>query len=171
MNFKEVEEEIKQYYSRIRALEQLNNQLEVLNDRKDQLEYKIEHSNITLFNEFSEISGVSYDGVGGSGGSITSPQERAIDKAFVGLEKKLEEVKVEILLLEEKINDIQVENSKLNFIIKNLDYEYKAIIEGFYKNKSNAVKLSLALNMDRATIYRKRDKVLADVTKWVKNYF
>lgn len=168
MDFKEVEKEIRNYYSRVRALEQLEHQLLILEKRKQKLEDKIQNSKITLSNDFS---GVSYDGVGGAGGVITSPQERAIDKAFVVLENKLEEVNIEILLIEEKVNDIQVENSKMEFIIRNLDCEYKTIIEGFYRNKNNAVKLSIKLNMDRATIYRKRDKVLADVKKWVENYF
>ena len=47
------------------------------------------------------------------------------------------------------------------FILKGWKQEYEKILEGFYKkNDKSCIKLSLELNMDRATIYRKRDKAV-----------
>ena len=166
--FKETEEKIKKYYDSLRVLGQLKHKLEVYRRRKEDIERKIENSVIRLEDNFKALS---YDGVGGgSGNKRISPQERAVDKAFLILERNLEDVKAEILLIEEQISGIETENADMEYILKDIDSEYVNILESLFKYKKGAVKVSVDCNMDRATIYRKKDKVIKEVMKWLNFY-
>lgn len=163
MNLKETEQKIKEYYESLKVIERLKQRLQIYENRRKGLEYKIENFDVYLEDNFKAVS---YDSVTAKTYGIkSSPQERAVDKAFYVLERNLENVKAEILLIQEQINDIEAQNSDMAFILKGWKPEYEKILEDFYKkNDKSCIKLSLELNMDRATIYRKRDKAV----KYVK---
>lgn len=168
MTFKETEEKIKKYYDSLRVVGRLRHKLEVCEKRKAELENKINNSIIRLEDNFTAVS---YEGTGGSSGGVkTSPQEKAVDRAFMVLEKNLEEVNAEILLTGEQINDILTENSDIEYILKEMKPEYVNIMESLYKYEKGALKASVDSNMDRATIYRKKDKVVKEVMRWLNFY-
>ena len=166
--FKETEEKIKKYYDSLRVLGQLKHRLEVYRGRKENIERKIENSAIKLEDNFKAVS---YDEVGGGSGNIkVSPQERAVDKAFFILERNLEEVKGEMLLIEEQISGIEADNADMEYILKDMDSEYVNILESLYKYKKGSLATSINYNMDRVTVYRKKDKVINEVMKWLNFY-
>lgn len=168
MTFNEAEEKVKKYYDGIRVIRGLKYRLEVYEKRKADLENKINNSVIKLEDNYTAVS---YDGIGGSlGGVKVSPQEKAVDRAFLVLEKSLEGVNAEILIIEEQISDIAAENSDIEYILQEMKPEYKEIIESLYKYEKGALKTSVDSNMDRATIYRKKDKVIYEVMKWLNFY-
>lgn len=168
MTFKETEEKIKKYYDSLRVVGRLRHKLEVCEKRKAELENKINNSIIKLEDNFTAVS---YEGTGGSSAGVkTSPQEKAVDRAFMVLEKNFEEVNAEILLTGEQINDILTENSDIEYILKEMKPEYVNIMESLYKYEKGALKASVDSNMDRATIYRKKDKVVKEVMRWLNFY-
>ena len=169
MNFKETEQKIKDYYESLKVIEGLRYRLQIYEDRKKDLEDKINNSSIYLNDNFKAVS---YGEVNAKNRGIkASPQEMAVDNAFAVLEKNLEDVKAEILLIQEQISSIEAKNSDMAFILKGLKPECKKILEGFYReNDKSCIKLSLELNMDRATVYRKKDKIIKDVKKWLEFY-
>ena len=166
--FKETEDKIKRYYESLKVIERLRYRLEIYKKRKTDIENKIDKSLITLENDFKAVS---YDTVGGGSGSVkTSPQEKAVDKAFLILERNLEEVNAEILLIEEQISSIEAENSDMEYILKGMRREHREVMEALYKYERGAVKTSIDCNMDRATIYRKKNKVIKETMRWLNFY-
>lgn len=113
---------------------------------------------------------MKYDGIGGRGSIKTSPQEKAVDKAFSLLEKNLEEVKGEILFIEEQISCIETENADMEYILKEIKQEYKNILESLYKYNKGTLQTSMNYNMDKSTVSRRRDKVIREVMKWLNFY-
>jgi len=167
MTFKEAEEKIKKYYESIKVIERLAHRLDIYLSRKSELEAKIENSEITLTDDFKAVN---FDKIGGSQNMNVSPQEKAIDRAFHMLEKNLEETKAEIILIEEQISAVKAENSEIEYILNGLKPEYKGIMESLYLYKKGALKTSMNCNMDKVTVYRKRNKVIKDVVKWLNFY-
>ncbi len=165
--YKETEEKIKKYYESLKVIGRLKHRLEVYRKRKADIERKIENSVIKLNNDFKAVK---YDGIGGRGSIKTSPQEKAVDKAFSLLEKNLEEVKREILFIEEEISGIEAKNADIEYILKEIKSEYIEIIEALYKYEKGTLKISIDCNMDRVTVYRKKDKVIGEVMKWLNFY-
>ncbi len=166
--FKETENKIEEYYRSLKILGGLRHKLEVYRKRKANIESKIENSIIKLQNDFSAVNYIAVSG--GEGGIKTSPQEKAVDKAFLILEKNLEEVNSEILLIEEQINNIEAENSDMEYILNGIKLEYINILESLYKYNNGTLKAAMECNMDRTTIYRKKDKVINEVMQFLNFY-
>ena len=166
--FKETEDKIAEYYRRLKILGGLRHKLEVYRKRKDDIQNKIDNSIIELSDDFSAVK---YDMAGGGSlGFKSSPQERAVDKAFLILEKNLEEVNFKILLIEEQINNIEAENSDMEYILNGIKLEYINILESLYKYNNGTLKAAMECNMDRTTIYRKKDKVINEVMQFLNFY-
>ena len=165
--FKETEEKIKKYYDSLKAIGRLRHKLDVYMRRKEDIERKIENSAIKLEDNFTAVS---YGGVSGTAGTKTSPQEKAVDKAFMILERNLEEVKGEILLIEEEINGIEADNADMEYILNSMGLEYINILESLYKYNKGTLKAAIDCSMDRVTVYRKKDKVINEVMRWLNFY-
>ena len=165
--FKETEKKIKKYYDSLKAIGRLRHKLDVYIRRKEDIERKIENSAIKLEDNFTAVS---YGGVNGTAGTKTSPQEKAVDKAFMILERNLEEVKGEILLIEEEISGIEADNADMEYILNSMGSEYINILESLYKYNKGTLKAAIDCSMDRVTVYRKKDKVINEVMRWLNFY-
>lgn len=165
--FKETEKKIKKYYDGLKTIGRLKHKLQIYTRRKEDIERKIENSAIKLEDNFTAVS---YGGVSGTGGMKASPQEKAVDKAFMILERNLEEVKGEILLIEEEINSIEADNADMEYILNSMGLEYINILESLYKYNKGTLKAAIDCSMDRVTVYRKKDKVINEVMRWLNFY-
>lgn len=141
----------------------LENRIRAYKKEKIDLEQKIKNSAISLEDDFRAIN---YDGVGGAYNTSTSPQDKAVEKAFLILEKKLTETNDEILFIQEKINELKRKNNDIEYILRCLDLEYIKILEYMYKSKKGSLAASIDLAMDRVTIYRKRNKAFKEIGKY-----
>ena len=165
--FKETEKKIKKYYDGLKTIGRLKHKLQIYTRRKEDIERKIENSAIKLEDHFTAVS---YGGVSGTAGTKTSPQEKAVDKAFMILERNLEEVKGEILLIEEEISGIEADNADMEYILNSMGLEYISILESLYKYNKGTLKAAIDCSMDRVTVYRKKDKVINEVMRWLNFY-
>lgn len=165
--FKETEEKIKKYYDGLKTIGRLKHKLQIYTRRKEDIERKIENSVIKLEDNFTAVS---YGGVSGTAGTKTSPQEKAVDKAFMILERNLEEVRGEILLIEEEINSIEADNADMEYILNSMGLEYINILESLYKYNKGTLKAAIDCSMDRVTVYRKKDKVINEIMRWLNFY-
>ena len=138
--FKETEKKIKKYYDGLKTIGRLKHKLQIYTRRKEDIERKIENSAIKLEDNFTAVS---YGGVSGTAGTKTSPQEKAVDKAFMILERNLEEVKGEILLIEEEINSIEADNADMDYILNSMGLEYINILESLYKYNKGTLKAAI----------------------------
>ena len=165
--FKETEEKIKKYYDGLKTIERLKHKLQIYIRRKEDIERKIENSAIKLEDNFTAVS---YGGVSGTAGTKTSPQEKAVDKAFMILERNLEEVKGEILLIEEEINSIEADNADMEYILNSMGLEYINILESLFKYNKGTLITSMNYSMDKSTVSRKKDRVIKEVMRWLNFY-
>lgn len=161
------EEKIKAYYFAQKKIAQLEYSLKCLYDRKKELQGRL-NSTVTVSLD-DDFRAVSYDGVGGKGANIynMSPQDRAVEKPFKLLETRILKVNEEIFITEDEIAYLRQKNSEIEYVLNALGEEYKIIVEGFYRDNKGIVQMEFELNMDKATIYRKKKKVLYDVWKWL----
>ena len=164
------ENRVKDYYFRLEKIEELKRRLHLLNDRKIKLQRKIDNKVTVDFqvNDFS-VNAVSYDGVGGKAFNISnmSHQDRAIEKPFKLLEMKLLKINDEIFVVEDEIENLRQKNSEMEYILNGFKEEYKKIVEGFYRDNKSVIQMEFELCMDKATLYRKRNKALEDIQKWI----
>ena len=165
--FKETEEKIKKYYDGLKTIGRLKHKLQIYIRRKEDIERKIENSVIKLEDNFTAVS---YGGVSGTAGTKTSPQEKAVDKAFMILERNLEEVKGEILLIEEEINSIEADNADMEYILNSMGLEYINILESLFKYNKGTLITSMNYSMDKSTVSRKKDRVIKEVMRWLNFY-
>jgi len=163
MNFKEAEQKVKDYYNRLRKIEQLKYTLSRIQKAKTDIQNKIDNSLIELNDKFMAVK---YGEITGKSGVKTSPQEKAVDKAFSVLEKRLRDINSEILFIEEQIECIEIQNSEMDFILKNLKPEYKEIMDSLYRYKKNTLNTAIKYNMDKSTVSRKKNKVIKEVMRW-----
>ena len=165
--FKETEKKIKKYYDGLKTIGRLKHKLQIYTRRKEDIERKIENSAIKLEDNFTAVS---YGWVSGTAGTKTSPQEKAVDKAFMILERNLEEVKGEILLIEEEINGIEADNADMEYILNSMGLEYINILESLYKYNKGTLITSMNYSMDKSTVSRKKDRVIKEVMRWLNFY-
>ena len=165
--FKETEEKIKKYYDGLKTIGRLKHKLQIYIRRKEDIERKIENSAIKLEDNFTAVS---YGGVNGTAGTKTSPQEKAVDKAFMILERNLEEVGGEILLIEEEISGIEADNADMEYILNSMGSEYINILESLYKYNKGTLITSMNYSMDKSTVSRKKDRVIKEVMRWLNFY-
>lgn len=166
-----IDEKIKEYYLKEAKIKQLKNKLNSLFARKEKLEKSLANTTAINFQESDySLRAVNYDNVGGKTINIStmSPQDRTIEKTFKNCEVRLLNIANEIIIVEDEIDYLRQENSEIDYIINGLKLEYKKIIEGFYKYNKSIVQLTLELNMDKATIYRKKNKSLEDIQRWLQ---
>mgnify|MGYP005875525587 CR=1 FL=1 len=156
------EERVKEYYFKQQKIEQLEYTLKGLYRRKEEVTERIDKSRIKLEDDFSAVN---YDGVGGSG-SITSPQDRAIEKAFRRLEKSFEDTVGMIIEVEEEISYLKQNNREIEYIINGMKQEYRKILEGFYKYNKSTLQMTFDMNMSKNTIYRKKEQILEQIARW-----
>ena len=156
------EERVKEYYFKQQKIEQLEYTLKGLYRRKEELTERIDKSRIKLEDDFSAVN---YDGVGGSG-SVTSPQDRAIEKAFRRLEKSFEDTVGTIIEVEEEISYLRQNNREIEYIINGMKQEYRKILEGFYKYNKSTLQMTFDMNMSKNTIYRKKEQILEQIARW-----
>ena len=156
-SFKETEEKIKKYYDSLKTIGRLKHKLEVYMRRKEDIEKKIENSVIKLEDNFTAVS---YGSVSGAAGAKISPQEKYCRPVCIAIACNLEEVKGEILLIEEDISGIEADNADMEYILNSMGLEYINILESLYKYNKGTLKAAIDCSMDRVTVYRKKDKVI-----------
>ena len=164
MNFKETEEKIKKYFKRLNEIERLKLKIERLTDLKEKIRQKINNNDISLEND---IKAVAYDDVKVHNLSVYSVQERALDKAFNDMKEQIKYVEYDIKNIEVQISFLRKENSDIEFVINKLNDESKNIIKSIYKDNKSYMQIGLKMNMDKSTIYRKKEEILETITKWI----
>jgi len=160
-----MEREIKNYYRRMIEIDRLKNKLGILETRKVTVENDIKNSNINLD---PDLHGGSPDGNGiRASGPAASQQEKALDSAFIKLEKELRHINNEILGVKSDIRALEYENFDIEFALNKLDDVSRQFVNLKYNKLLGNAKISDSLPLSESTVYRLRIKVLTDITGYI----
>lgn len=162
------EDKIKSYYRQQAEMERFNHRLDLLYRHKEDIQKDIDESNISL--DYS-LRGINYDKDRVQTSVLSSVQEDAIEKAFLRLEKQLENMDIEILDVKLSIRELERKISDTEFIINKLNDDARDFIRLRYKEHKSLRQISIRLNASEATIWRLREAVLYDISKWICAYF
>ena len=158
MDKKALENRIRDYYRDVRSIELNQQRLEMLYRHRDDTQRDIDTSNIRPLD--ADLRGISYDGDKVQTSSNTSPQERALDNAFMQLENKLNSLNAQILDTKQLIRDLEYKACDITFWIEQQSDEARHLIELRYKHKCSGLNIALKLNVSESSVYRLRKLVL-----------
>lgn len=162
------EREIEEYFKTIKLIEDKKGKVKLLYKQKDKVENDIKNSNIQLK---SDIQGLSYDKPNiQKSNAIVSFQERALDKAFELLEKRLESVKAEIIYIEDEIMELESKIYYIENIVKKCSEQDQDLLKLVYtksrNNKKSYEEIGELLSMHGTTAMRQKEKLLKEITLW-----
>ncbi len=159
------EERIKQYFESLHEIGRLKYKLEVLDRRKEKIKNDIDNSNINFNADYMGSIDYTKDKIQTS--NYGSYQENALEAGFKRLENELYKTKEEITYIENRILQIEYENSDIEYILHNLNEKHKAFVEAKYKSKKNLATISRDLYVARSSIYEIQKEVLRTVETYL----
>lgn len=151
------DDEIRSYFIRQKKIQVLNKQIATLNTQKEKIQNDIKEDNIFLI---SKVSSIRLDDVGSSTGKKNSEQERAIDRAFDELEKKIINLELEIMNLEFELSNTRKDNIKIKNFFELLSEEELKIVQLKYGERKTVNFISIKLDMSVSSVYRTYNKII-----------
>lgn len=164
MQKEHTEEKLRDFYRKKLEMERLLHNLQMLCRHKAEILQDINDSNITL-----EVAmpGVDYSKERVQSSNLASPQERAVDKAFAELEKKLNSLEAEILDKKNSVRELEREISDMEFLVGQLNDEARRFVDMRYRDRKTIKVVGRALHLSDRALWRLRNDVLEDITKWL----
>jgi len=169
---KSVEQKLKNFFRNKLEIEMLNKKLSLAQRHKEETQKDIDESNIHLSSDIQAID-YSSERVQTSSNN-SSPQERAIDKAFLKLEQRIKNLDEDIIELKYQIREKEKDISDIAFLIDLLSYEARIFVFLKYQDKKSITAIMGDLHLSEKGLYlserslwRLRDNILEDLAKWL----
>lgn len=163
--FQLTEKKVKDYFLRLKKIEFYQSCILNTQERLKRVQQNIEKSNIILCSTYSSID-YSADKIEGSP-TIYNGIEKKIDSAFNMLEEQEKKLNQTLIELQVNIDNLQMKNEEIGFILNLLNDESKKIIDLVYKKEKNLYNIADNLHMSKSNVARKKEQILEDIARWI----
>ncbi len=161
---KVMRKKVRRYYERKKYIEVLTAKIKMLNIGILKMEEDLTTSN---FNLKTDISSINYDGVGTDKSFNT---ESYIEKDLINqvgkIEKKINEKKLEVSQMQEKLEELKEKNFDIDVASTFLKEDLKNIMQYKFKERKSNIEISLDLGLGESTVRKYVNQVLLELHKW-----
>ncbi len=161
--FKKTEDKLYNYFNKEKKIATLNYRIEVLKKQIDKINQELKACDVNIEIEsnspgFEERVQSSPDG--------TSYAEREVIRITdLKLKRKLSK-EIEIEEIKEEIENIELDNSILEYNLQFINKEWYKLLELKYKFKKNETQISLEMNISQSQVNKIKQKAIADIRRW-----
>ena len=161
--FKKTEDKLYNYFNKEKKIATLNYRIEVLKKQIDKINQELKACDVNIEIEssspgFEETVQSSPDG--------TSYAEREVIRITdLKLKRKLSK-EIEIEEIKEEIENIELDNSILEYNLQFINKEWYKLLELKYKFKKNETQISLEMNISQSQVNKIKQKAIADIRRW-----
>ena len=161
--FKKTEDKLYNYFNKEKKIATLNYRIELLKKQIDKINQELKECDVSIEVEsgsqgFEERVQTSSDG--------TSYAEREVIRITdLKLKRKLSK-EIEIEEIKEEIENIELDNSILEYNLQFINKEWYKLLELKYKFKKNETQISLEMNISQSQVNKIKQKAIADIRRW-----
>lgn len=161
--FKKTEDKLYNYFNKEKKIATLNYRIELLKKQIDKINQELKECDVSIEVEsgsqgFEERVQTSSDG--------TSYAEREVIRITDLKLKRKKSKEIEIEELKEKIENIELDNSILEYNLQYINEEWYKLLELKYKFKKNETQISLEMNISQSQVNKIKQKAIADIRRW-----
>ena len=161
--FKKTEYKLYNYFNKEKKIATLNYRIELLKKQIDKINKELRECDVNIEIEssslgFEERVQTSSDG--------TSYAEREVIRITDLKLKRKKSKEIEIEELKEKIENIELDNSILEYNLRYINKEWYKLLELKYKFKKNETQISLEMNISQSQVNKIKQKAIADIMRW-----
>lgn len=161
--FKKTEDKLYNYFNKEKKIATLNYRIELLKKQIDRINQEIRECDVNIEIEssslgFEERVQTSSDG--------TSYAEREVIRITELKLKRKVSKEIEIEELKEEIENIELDNSILEYNLKYINEEWYKLLEFKYKFKKNETQISFEMNISQSQVNKIKQKAIANIQRW-----
>ncbi len=161
--FKKTEDKLYNYFNKEKKIATLNYRIELLKKQIDKINQELRECDVNIEIEssslgFEERVQTSSDG--------TSYAEREVIRITELKLKRKVSKEIEIEELKEEIENIELDNSILEYNLQYINEEWYKLLELKYKFKKNETQISLEMNISQSQVNKIKQKAIADIRRW-----
>ncbi|WP_195952566.1 hypothetical protein [Clostridium saudiense] len=161
--FKRIEKRIYNYFKRDKKIAALKHKIDILAKQIEQIDKELRECNISID---IESSSPSFEERVQSSPDGTSYAEREVIRITdLKLKRKLSK-EIEIEEIKEEIENIELDNSILEYNLQYINEEWYKLLELKYKFKKNETQISLEMNISQSQVNKIKQKAIADIRRW-----
>lgn len=161
--FKKTEDKLYNYFNKEKKIATLNYRIEVLKKQIDKINQELKACDVNIE---IEISSPGFEERVQSSPDGTSYAEREVIRITdLKLKRKLSK-EIEIEEIKEEIENIELDNSILEYNLQFINKEWYKLLELKYKFKKNETQISLEMNISQSQVNKIKQKAIADIRRW-----
>lgn len=161
--FKKTEEKLYNYFDKEKKIATLNFRIDLLKKQVEKINAELKECNVNIE---AESSSPSFDERVQSSSDGTSYAEREVMRITELKLKRKEAKELEIEGIKEEIENIELDNSILDYNLQYINDEWYKLLELKYKDKKSEVHISLEMNISQSQVNKIKQKVIADIRRW-----
>lgn len=161
--FRKTETKLYNYFNSKRTIAALKYRIEVLENQINEIDRDLKNCNVSI--EIESSSPSFEERVQTSGNGTSYAEKEVIRITDLKLKRKLEK-EIEIEKTKKEIDNIELDNSILEYNIQFIKLEYYKLLELKYKKKEGEMQIAIKLNMCQSQINKIKQKLIADISRW-----
>ena len=161
--FKKTEDKLYNYFNKEKKIATLNYRIEVLKNQIDKINQELRECDINI--EIESSSPAFEERVQRSTDGTSYAEREVIRITDLKLKRKLSK-EIEIEEIKEEIENIELDNSILEYNLKYINEEWYKLLELKYKFKKNEVQISLEMNISQSQVNKIKQKAIANIQRW-----
>lgn len=162
-SFKKTEDKLYNYFNEEKKIATLNYRIEVLKKQIDKINQELRECDVNI--EIESSSQGFEERVQTSSDGISYAEREVIRITDLKLKRKLSK-EIEIEEIKEEIENIELDNSILEYNLQYINEEWYKLLELKYKFKKNEVQISLEMNISQSQVNKIKQKAIADIRRW-----
>lgn len=161
--FKKTEDKLYNYFNKEKKIATLNYRIEVLKKQIDKINQELRECDINI--EIESSSPRFEERVQSSPDGTSYAEREVIRITDLKLKRKLSK-EIEIEEIKEEIENIELDNSILEYNLQYINEEWYKLLELKYKFKKNETQISLEMNISQSQVNKIKQKAIANIQRW-----
>ena len=161
--FKKTEDKLYNYFNKEKKIATLNYRIELLKKQIDKINQELRECDINI--EIESSSPAFEERVQRSTDGTSYAEREVIRITDLKLKRKLSK-EIEIEEIKEEIENIELDNSILEYNLQYINEEWYKLLELKYKFKKNEVQISLEMNISQSQVNKIKQKAIANIQRW-----
>lgn len=161
--FKKTEDKLYNYFNKEKKIATLNYRIEVLKNQIDKINQELRECDINI--EIESSSPAFEERVQRSTDGTSYAEREVIRITDLKLKRKLSK-EIEIEEIKEEIENIELDNSILEYNLQYINEEWYKLLELKYKFKKNETQISLEMNISQSQVNKIKQKAIANIQRW-----
>ena len=161
--FKKTEDKLYNYFNKEKKIATLNYRIEVLKRQIDKINQELRECDVNI--EIESSSPGFEERVQTSSYGTSYAEREVIRITELKLKRKVSK-EIEIEELKEEIENIELDNSILEYNLKYINEEWYKLLEFKYKFKKNETQISFEMNISQSQVNKIKQKAIANIQRW-----